>query len=284
MRALSRRTWTGPSNAATDGVDVYVTSGMVDFVESNDELAYVIAHELAHVTADHVDKSKRNSLWGGVAGALVGTLIGGDALAGSMASAGARAGALRHSVDFEREADHIAVALILRAGFDPSVGSRFWERMARTANDAGYGLTHPPYGARSISLELSARQIGECAERLGGPDFLTWDTLRECPEATLPHPATPVEQAPGTPVETPPPPAEQAPMIPVTPVEPAPVTFDRFVEAEPNVVALIQARDAIQLIRMRVAAREANETITYRDGDRIIAIAHPSGEIEFPQR
>ncbi|MDE0001732.1 MAG: hypothetical protein OXQ29_03450 [Rhodospirillaceae bacterium] len=86
--------------------------------------------------------------------------------------------------------------------------------------------------------------------------------------------AVPVEAAPATPVEA----------APVTPVEGAPVTFGRFVEAGPSVVALIEARDAIQLVRMRVAAREANETIAYLDGNRVIAIAHPSGEIEFPQR
>ena len=62
------------------------------------------------------------------------------------------------------------------------------------------------------------------------------------------------------------------------------MTFGRFVEVEPSVVALIRARDAIQLVRMRVAAREANETIAYLDGNRIIAIAHPSGQIEFPQQ
>lgn len=118
-----------------------------------------------------------------------------------------------------------------------------------------------------------------------------------CPEATLPQavraeraPVTPAERAPVTPAErVPVTPVERAPVTPVerapaTPAERAPATFGRFVEAEPSVVALIRARDAIQLIRMRVAAREANETITYRDGDRIIAIAHPTGEIEFPQR
>ena len=102
-------------------------------------------------------------------------------------------------------------------------------------------------------------------------------------------PATPAERAPATPAErAPATPAERAPATPAerapaTSVERAPATFGRFVEAGPSVVALIRARDAIQLVRMRVAAREANETIAYRDGDRIIAIAHPSGEIEFPQ-
>ena len=126
-----------------------------------------------------------------------------------------------------------------------------------------------------------------------------------CPEATLPQvvpaerapvtpaeraPATPAERAPVTPAErAPATPVERAPVTPVerapaTPVERPPATIGRFVEAGPSVVALIRARDAIQLVRMRVAAREANETIAYLDGNRIIAIAHPSGQIEFPQQ
>ena len=79
-------------------------------------------------------------------------------------------------------------------------------------------------------------------------------------------------------------PMERARPPQTAPVESAPVTPSRFVEVEPSVVALIRARDPIQLVRMRVAAREAKETIAYRDGNRIIAIAHPSGEIEFPER
>ena len=59
------------TNAFTDGENIYLTQGMMGFVESDDELAMVVAHELGHIVGGHVQKKKLNAFWGALGGALL---------------------------------------------------------------------------------------------------------------------------------------------------------------------------------------------------------------------
>ena len=45
-------------NAYADGENVYVTRGMMRFAETDDELALVIAHEIAHNAMNHIDAQR----------------------------------------------------------------------------------------------------------------------------------------------------------------------------------------------------------------------------------
>lgn len=176
----------GAANAFTDGRNIAVLSGMLDETDDNDELAFVIAHEMAHVSLRHVQKSQNNRLLGAVLGALVGGTV--DGLLGTtgsgrdLAALGAESGTVAFSMEFEREADYVAVALMVRAGFDPAAGVRFWERLLETERGLGYSSTHPSYVSRALSIQLAIETIERCTEMLGGPGFLTPDTLERCRE------------------------------------------------------------------------------------------------------
>ena len=120
----------GGVNAFADGTNVYVAKGMMDFVETNAELQFVLAHELAHNGAGHVDAMRRNTIMGALVGAITDAALG---LPGTMTRTYAEEGMTEYSQDFEREADYLAVYFLARAGVDLSGLEGFWRRMAEGA-------------------------------------------------------------------------------------------------------------------------------------------------------
>ena len=62
----------GGVNALVDGTTVYVTKGMMDFVETDAKLQCVLADELAHNGAGHMDARRRNTLQGAITDAALG--------------------------------------------------------------------------------------------------------------------------------------------------------------------------------------------------------------------
>lgn len=130
-------------NAFADGERVYVTSGMLRFAEDNDELALVLAHEMAHNTRGHVEAQQTNILLGTLIGAVVDGLAGGYDT--TMMDLGQRVGATAYSQEFEREADYVGVYIAGRAGYDISGAAFLWRRLAAEHPDAIHfaGGTHP---------------------------------------------------------------------------------------------------------------------------------------------
>ena len=80
-------------NAYTDGKNIGITKGMASFA-SDEELALVIAHELAHCTEKHIRKKKTNAILGGFLGGLADGIMGGLGIPtyGDIGVAAARAG------------------------------------------------------------------------------------------------------------------------------------------------------------------------------------------------
>ena len=58
-------------NAFADGRRIGITTGMMRFVESDDELALVVGHELAHNVSSHIDKQQANTLTGILLGDII---------------------------------------------------------------------------------------------------------------------------------------------------------------------------------------------------------------------
>ncbi len=63
-------------NAATDGKSIQVYRGMMDFVRSDDELALVLGHEMAHDLRGHLAAQRKNAAVGTVVGAVFDVLLG----------------------------------------------------------------------------------------------------------------------------------------------------------------------------------------------------------------
>ena len=145
-------------NAFADGDGIFVTTGMMRFAQSDQELALVVAHELAHNTMGHIDAKQGNA----VAGAVVGGIF--TALTGiNFIDLGMQLGAGAYSQEFEAEADYVGVYLAERGGFDMSGAELFWRRMAAN-NPASIhleGTTHPSAAARFLAIRTASEEIAE---------------------------------------------------------------------------------------------------------------------------
>lgn len=146
---------------------VFVNSGLIELMQGEDEIAAVVAHELAHVSERHIaqniEQSKKLSLVT-LAGVLAGALLGaggselGQALSiGSLA--GGQAAALKFSRDDEREADRIGLSFLTQAGYEPEAMMRTFQHMLQQMRMSGhntppaYMLTHPGLNERIGSVQ-----------------------------------------------------------------------------------------------------------------------------------
>lgn len=144
---------------------VYVNDGLIKKTSSDDELAGVIAHEVAHIAARHAVKRYESSL--GLQLAQLATLAArqGDALRG--VGIALRATQLSYARQDELEADRLGVKYMKGAGFNPRAILTFLQKLQeldrkkihylpRGVVRPRYALTHPyvPDRLRAIKEEL----------------------------------------------------------------------------------------------------------------------------------
>ena len=148
-------------NAFADGKNIYITSGMLQLLDSKTELQTVIAHELAHNTEGHIDKKRRNSLLGRIAGAALDIFATSQGIYGtSLGSSFEQLAAMRFSQDFEREADYVGIYMLERAGIDTSEASNVWRKMAvENATSIFFAHSHPTTAERFVNLDTYSAEV-----------------------------------------------------------------------------------------------------------------------------
>jgi len=157
--------------AAPAGV-VALNAGLVLAAESADEVAGVVAHEISHVTQNHLsrglEEQQRVSLpvmlatlglvmVGSMAGGLDGNTAQGLLAAGSGLSQQAQINYTRQN---EAEADRIGIQLLARAGYDPTGMADFFSTLNRWVRSQGAG---PPEYLRTHPLTIS--RVAEARDR-----------------------------------------------------------------------------------------------------------------------
>ena len=160
-------------NAYADGENVIITRGMMRFAESDQHLALVIGHEIAHNAMEHVDAKESNAMVAGAGGLLldIGLAVLGLNTQGAFAKAAARAGAGAYSVDFEQEADYIGLYFLARAGYELDGAPDFWRLMAAEHPYAiDHSRTHPTTPERFLAMEQAIEEIK--AKRQAGEPLL----------------------------------------------------------------------------------------------------------------
>ncbi|HYL60839.1 MAG TPA: M48 family metallopeptidase [Candidatus Acidoferrales bacterium] len=152
-------------NAYAGDSGIVVTSGMMHFVDSDDELALVVGHELGHDTMHHLRMERTNTVIGTVAGGIVGALVlgltGVDVMQPAM-DTGAQLAQMTYSQDFESEADYVGAYYAARAGYNVSHAADLWRRFAATHPEAIHlsrAATHPSTAKRFVALEETAKEI-----------------------------------------------------------------------------------------------------------------------------
>ncbi len=165
---------------ALPGGYVGVHLGLIAITGTPDELASVLAHELAHITRRHIARSmtassRASSL--SLAAMLLGLLVASRAGSTDMAQAaimGGQAAAvqaqLNFSRDMEREADRNGLATMAGAGFAPAGMSAMFSRLdnASRLNDSGgypYLRSHP----LTVDRIGEARQLVQASAQAASP-------------------------------------------------------------------------------------------------------------------
>lgn len=164
-------------NAFTDGEVIYLNRGLAQFVESDDELATIITHEMAHITMGHIDAMRQNVAAGAAVGIIVDILLAGvipgyGPMGGKIfQEIGAQLGALSFSQEFEAEADYVALYFMARAGFDIRAAPNLWRRFAVVepkAIEKRPLASHPSAPERFLLLDQTVKEI-EGKVRAGAP-------------------------------------------------------------------------------------------------------------------
>lgn len=133
--------------------------GLMDLVTSDDEIAAVVGHEVAHVSARHAAErmSQQMAVQLGltVAAAALSQEYGenAEAIAGALGAGIMYGVILPYSRMHELEADALGVTLMRNADFDPQGALSFWRRMLNNGEQAVEWLsTHPADSRRLESL------------------------------------------------------------------------------------------------------------------------------------
>jgi predicted Zn-dependent protease len=144
------------------GGKIMVFTGLIDKLKAtDDELAAVIGHEIAHALREH--GRERMSIASAQQMGLMGlAILAGTAKSKTAAAAGVQAAALGSSLFFalpnnreqEREADRIGLELSARAGFNPNAAVSLWQKMSTQGSSAPpeFLSTHPSNESRIANL------------------------------------------------------------------------------------------------------------------------------------
>ena len=147
---------------AMPGRKVGVYTGLLRFVENDDQLAIVIGHEIAHVAARHVNERVSQTLLiqTGALGIALGTRSTSVATQKAIREVYRIGSHLGVHLPFSRrqeiEADTIGLLYTARAGFDPREALPFWEKMEAAAQrhqPLEWLSTHPHSETRIQNLK-----------------------------------------------------------------------------------------------------------------------------------
>jgi len=155
VRACGYEVQLNPSdelNARADGRRLFISTALAGFTQTDDELALILGHELAHNVLRHRSWSETGG---------EGRTVVDDNCDPRLCGAG----------DHERQADRVGLYLMARAGYEPAVAAPFWRRFAESNWRVRYpSLAHASAGVRATRLEAVQAEIE--AKRAAGEPIL----------------------------------------------------------------------------------------------------------------
>ncbi len=161
-----------PNAFALPGGFIFVTRGMMNLMNSEAELASVLGHEIAHVTARHsvqqLSQAQLAQLGLGLGAVLAPEIVG---QYGELASAGLQLLFLKYGRDDERQADELGFRYALADGYDVREFADVFAALQRLGESAGsspvpsFLATHPDPGER---VETAQRRVAALERPLEG--------------------------------------------------------------------------------------------------------------------
>jgi predicted Zn-dependent protease len=158
---------------AGPGGYIGIYTGLLLTTESESELAAVLAHEIAHVTQQHLMRAWETTSNMTIpnaaillAAVVLGASMGGDAAAA--AAIGGQAAMIQQQINFtranEKEADRVGIDILSQAGFEPRAMPSFFSRMGKAnriyaSKLPEFLMTHPVTTSRTADALGRAEQF-----------------------------------------------------------------------------------------------------------------------------
>lgn len=143
------------------GGKIVVYEGLLGIVSSDDELAVVVGHEVAHAVAKHSNERMSQQLMAQYGAAILGQAVSNRStavqqLATSVYGIGAQYGVmLPFSRKHESEADYMGLVFMTMAGYNPDVAVGFWQKMSAGGSGSvpEFMSTHPSDATRIAEIK-----------------------------------------------------------------------------------------------------------------------------------
>lgn len=163
----------GKLNAGALKNQIILFDGLAQYLETEDEFAAVLAHEMGHHIAYHYEKGIQNRTVGAlIAGIIFAGIAGATNAYGynsyqaqsdtqTAMKLGAAIGDISFSKEHEREADYIASYLLARAGYNPEVAGQIWIKLTKATGHLETKLldTHPAGPERLAAWEHAVEEV-----------------------------------------------------------------------------------------------------------------------------
>lgn len=159
---------------ALPGGFMFVNRGLLALAPNEEQLAAVMAHEIAHVALRHGTHQASKAYLSSTGLSLLTGLIGGRTatdIVGAVGGFGLNALFLNFSREAEREADILGAQILARAGYDPLALVRMFDTLASASEGSGgsalptFFSSHPPYDERQRIVHAEAAAIGDVTRR-----------------------------------------------------------------------------------------------------------------------
>ena len=149
------------------GGKIVVYEGLLPLVASEDELAVVVGHEVAHAVAKHSNERMSQQLMAQYGAALLGVAVSDKSAAVQKAASavygiGAQYGVmLPFSRKHESEADYMGLVFMTMAGYNPDVAVNFWKKMSAGSGGSTpeFMSTHPSDATRIADIQKALPAI-----------------------------------------------------------------------------------------------------------------------------
>jgi predicted Zn-dependent protease len=163
---------------ALPGGFIYITRGILPYLDDEAELAGVLGHEIAHVTARHAAQQYTRATGGQVGLIALGIFVPAARPFGDIASTALAVAFLKYGRDDERESDRVGMEYASQGGWDPSGVPRFLATLARVDELSERGVpnflsTHPEPAERVVDAgPLAAKLSGSGASERNRDGYL----------------------------------------------------------------------------------------------------------------
>ncbi len=157
---------------ALPGGQIFITSGLLSRLDTNDAIAGVLAHEIVHVLARHsAQRMAQNELTNGLVGAVA--VASGEAGASQTAAVIGQLITMEYGRDDEIQSDTLGICLMDDAGYDPS-GMRTVMQVLAEASDGArppeFFSTHPSPENRIERIDSTIDNIQSFCEENFNPE------------------------------------------------------------------------------------------------------------------